>query len=355
MSQRQSAVHDSRSDLPAFHVREATPEDNAALLSLDRKSVVAAATPVAFDRSPDFFARSRVYPHWRAYVAEGEAGLIGVGAMALKSVLVDGQPVQAAYFYDLRVAPGFRRLGVAKAIGDAIRAYTRSLHPEVAYSLVMEGNVPSLSFVQGRGSRSLRSCVLSLIPVEAVSALESGRLRLVEEAEAESALRLAQAAHSDHDLFPFPDAASFGDRVRRVAGLGLRGMYGWQSDGSLCGCFGLWEYSPVMRMRLLQATGEWSWAAGRDLHQFFLMPLGFRASTGIAEAVHWAASLLRQDPPSNVARVLAVPHDVGDVRYAALGEFHPIRLGFTLFGLELGAARGVSLGSRPVYVDPADL
>lgn len=355
MSRPQSTGDDSRSELPVFRVREAVPADNAALLSLDRQCVVAAATPVAFDRSPDFFARSRVYPHWRAYVAEGEAGLIGVGAMALKSVLMGGQAVEAAYFYDLRVAPGFRRLGVAKAVGDAIRAYTRSLHPAVGYSLVMEGNVPSLSFVQGRGSRALRSCTLSLIPVEAVSALESGRLRLLEDEEAESALHLAQAAHADRDLFPFPDVDSFGDRIRRVTRLGFRGVYGWEGDGSLCGCFGLWDYSPVMRMRILQETGEWSWAAGRDLHQVFLMPLGFRAPTGIAEAVRWAASLLRQDPSSKVARVLAVPHDVGDAGYAALGEFHPIRLGFTLLGLELGAVRGPSLGSRPVFVDPADL
>jgi GNAT superfamily N-acetyltransferase len=354
MSPLHSTVQDSGSGPPAFHIREAAPEDNEALLSLDRQCVVAAATPVAFDRSPDFFARSRPYPHWRAYVAEGEAGLIGVGAMTLKSVLVDGRQVEAAYFYDLRVAPDFRRLGVAKAVGDAIRAYTRSLHPAVGYSLVMEGNVPSLSFVQERGSRPLRACALSLIPVEAVSAPASGRLRLLEAGEAESALRLARAAHPDHDLFPFPNVESLQDRVRRVAGLGFRGMYEWESDGRLCGCFGLWDYSPVMRMRILQATGEWSWATGHNLHQVFLMPLGFRTSAGVAESVRWAATRLRREAP-DAAQVLAMPHDLADARYAALGEFRPIRLGFTLFGLELGGAGNLSLGSRPVFIDPADL
>ena len=144
MSRSQFTTHRPGDPLPAFRVREATPQDNAALLALERECVVAAATPVAFDRSPDFFARSRPYSTWRAYVAEGDSGLIGVGALALKSVLVGGRPVQAAYFYDLRVAPGFRRLGVAKAVGDAIRAYTRSLTLTVGYSLVMEGNVASL-------------------------------------------------------------------------------------------------------------------------------------------------------------------------------------------------------------------
>jgi hypothetical protein len=54
-------------------------------------------------------------------------------------------------------------------------------------------------------------------------------------------------------------------------------------------------------------------------------------------------------------RVLAVPHDAADPAYAALDEFRPIRLGFTLFGLELGGARDIPLGARPMFVDPADL
>lgn len=355
MSQLQSMMDDTGREPPAFRVREATPEDNSALLALDRECVVAAATPVAFDRSPDFFARSRPYPSWRAYVAEGDSGLIGVGAMALKSVLVGGRPIQAAYFYDLRVAPGFRRLGVARAVGDAIRAHTRSLTPTIGYSLVMEGNVASLTFVQGRGSRPLRPCVLSLIPVDTVPGSDLKRLRRLDGSETEAALRLVRATHPDHDLFPFTDADSLRDRLERLGGVGFRGLYGWESGGTFCGCFGLWDYSPVMRMRILQAAGEWAWAAERDLHQVFLMPLGFRGAAGGAEAVRLAAALLRRESGPGAARVLAVPHDVADPAYTGLDEFRPIRIGFKMFGLELGGTRGPSLGSRPVFVDPADL
>lgn len=355
MSQLQSMMNDAGREPPAFRVREAVPEDNAALLALDRQCVVAAATPVAFDRSPDFFARSRPYAHWRAFVAEGGSGLIGVGAMALKRVLVGGRPVEAAYFYDLRVAPGFRRLGVAKAVGDAIREYTRSLHPAIGYSLVMEGNIASLSFVQGRGSRPVRSCALSLIPVESIAAGDATRLQALDDTAAEAVLRLARAAHADHDLFPFPDVESLRDRLRRLDGMGFGGLYGWDDGGGLAGCFGLWDYSPVMRMRILQAVGEWSWAAERDLHLIFLTPLGFRDARALEETVRLAAAHLRQAPAPGVARVVAVTYDLADPGYAALDQFRPIRMGFTLFGLELGGSGDLALGSRPVFVDPADL
>ncbi|MBI4573585.1 MAG: GNAT family N-acetyltransferase [candidate division NC10 bacterium] len=355
MAQLQSMMDDTGCKHPAFRVREATAEDNAALLALDRACVVAAATPVAFDRSPNFFARSRAYPSWRVYVAEGDAGLIGVGAMALKTVLVNGAPLRAAYFYDLRVAPGFRRLGVAKALGDAIRGHTRSLNPAVGYSLVMEGNIPSETFVQDRGSRPLRSCALSLIPVEAVPITGLERVRPLEEADAMSVLRLARAAHPDHDLFPFADVESLCDRLHRLDGLGFRGLYGWKSGGSLTGCVGLWDYSPVMRMRIVGSEDAWSWAAGRDLHLVFLMPLGFQGPAGVADAVRLAAERLRQESGAGAARVLAVPHDLADPGYAALDAFRPIRLGFTLFGLDLGGRQDLSLGSRMAFVDPADL
>lgn len=355
MSELKSTTAHTHPEQPAFRVRQATPEDNAALLALDRQCVVAAATPVAFDRSPDFFARSRPYAHWRAYVAENDSGLIGVGAMALKRVLVNARPVEAAYLYDLRVAPGYRRLGVAKAVGDAIRAYTRSLRPAVSYSLVMEGNVASLTFVQGRGSRPLRSCALRLIPVEGIAAGDPTRLKALGDSELESVLRLARAAHPDHDLFPFPDVGSVHDRLHRLGGSGFEGLYGWDDGGRLDGCFGLWDYSPIMRMRILQAAGEWSWAAGRDLYLVFLTPLGFRDTRGLAEGVRMAAARLQQSSAQDVARVLVLTHDQADPSYAGLDQFRPIRMGFTLFGLELGGAGDLSFGSRPVFVDPADL
>jgi GNAT superfamily N-acetyltransferase len=346
---------DGRTEKSSFRVREATPADNAALLALDQHCVVAAATPVMFDRSPDFFARSKPYAYWRSYVAETDQGLIGVGGMALKTVLVGGRPHPAAYFYDLRVAPDFRRLGVAKAVGDAIRAHARSLSPAVAYSLVMEGNVPSLTFVQGRGSKPLRSCALSLIPIWSVPPVDPARLRALQASESPAVQELVRATHQGLDLFPFPDAASLQDRIERVTGVGFRALWGWETEGGLAGCFGVWDYSPVMRMRVLQATGEWSWAAERDVHQVFLVPLGFRNPRGLAEVVQLAVAHLRPDMQSDAAWVLAIPHDLADPAYAALDTFRPIRLGFTLFGVDLGGGAEVSLGSRPAFVDPADL
>ncbi len=338
----------------AFRVREATPEDNADLLALDRQCVVAASTPVMFDRSPDFFARSRPYPCWRAYVAEAASGLVGVAAVAVKSVRLGGGPVPAAYLYDLRVAPDFRRLGVARALGDAIRAHSRSFGPAILYSLVLEGNVPSLTFVQSRGSRPLRPCLLHLIPVEGVPHEQSVRPIRLEDRE--EAFELLESSQGGRNLSPFPNAASLSDRIARLEGMGFRGLYGWGPAGALAGCFGLWDYASIMRMRVLRATGEWEWAAGRDLHQVFLMPLGFQTGEDLARAVRLAAGMLRDEgKPAGAARLLAIPHDREDPAYTALEQFRPIRLGFTMFGVQPTAGIAEAISAGRVCVDPADL
>ena len=108
-------------------------------------------------------------------------------------------------------------------------------------------------------------------------------------------------------------------------------------------------------MRILQATDEWSWAAGRDLHQVFLMPLGFRNPRGLAEAVRLAVACLRRDAEPGAAWVMAIPHDLANPAYAVLDTFRPIRLGFTLFGVDLGGLGKPSMGGRPAFLDPADL
>jgi hypothetical protein len=288
-------------------------------------------------------------------VAEGEQGLIGVAAMALKPAVLGGRPIRAAYLYDLRVAPAARRLGGAKAVGDALRAHTRSLSPAVVYSLVMEGNVPSLAFVGARGARPQRSGALSLIPAGTVPAANPERARRLEASDIPAVLALVHAGHPHRDLLPFPDAASLADRIERIGPIGFRGLYGWDAEGTLAGCFGLWDYSPVMRMRLMQTPAEWTWAGGCDLHLVFLMPLGFRESGAVAEAVRLAAARLRQGPAAAAAWVLAIAHDLGDAAYAALGAFRPLRLGFTLFGVDLGGTDPLSFGTRPAFVDPADL
>ncbi|MFQ6672302.1 MAG: GNAT family N-acetyltransferase, partial [Candidatus Tectimicrobiota bacterium] len=133
-------------------VREATPYDNEALIALDRQCTMGEAMTLAFDRTPDFFARHKVYERWTALVAEAPDGTpVGTGGLAVKTALVGGRPVEVAYLMDLRVHPAWRRQGVAMAIGNAVRDRLVEADLAFAYIMVLKGNEASLSFVRKRG------------------------------------------------------------------------------------------------------------------------------------------------------------------------------------------------------------
>ncbi len=52
-----------------FTVRQARQSDNEALVELDRRCAMGEETTLAFDRFPDFFARSKAYEQLQLFVA----------------------------------------------------------------------------------------------------------------------------------------------------------------------------------------------------------------------------------------------------------------------------------------------
>ena len=147
-----------------FTVRLARESDNEALVELDRRCTMGEETIMAFVRSHDFFARSKPYEQPQLFVAEADNTILGVGGAALKPLRVGPELLKAAYFYDLRVDPAFRRLGVASAIGDALIEMVKQREADFTFFSVMERNAPSLGLVAKRGARPLRRCALAIIP-----------------------------------------------------------------------------------------------------------------------------------------------------------------------------------------------
>jgi len=89
--------------------------DNEAALRLEEQCCQGASVAVRF-RRPTFEARSRVYRKYRILCAKADGELVGIGAWAEKRVRLRGDSVRAAYLYDLRVHPAYRRQGVARRV-----------------------------------------------------------------------------------------------------------------------------------------------------------------------------------------------------------------------------------------------
>jgi GNAT superfamily N-acetyltransferase len=313
-------------------------------------------TTLAFDRSPDFFARSKPYEHHTLLVAEAGDAVVGVGGVALKPLRAAGELLKAAYFYDLRVDPAFRRLGVASAIADGLRGLVKRMEADFTYALVLEGNVPSLELVAKRGSRPVRRCVLAILPAGGTGG--AGRWRPLEQQDLSRVTILIEMSFPRHDLFPLFDVAAFRGLLKRTPGFSLRACYGMTVGGTLSACFGLWDYSSIMRIRVgrnrRKEHTQRSWLIeAEEIAPHFLLPLAFQGPGLLAEVIQQARGLLVGQRRGQIIPALLIPYDPEDRGFAAVRQFERFELGIKLFARS--ARRELRLGDRPLYLDPIDL
>lgn len=98
-------------------VRDARPDDNAALVALAALCHMNGDVSLCVDRCPDFFALNRLAGDpWRVGVIDGDEGPIGCIGVARRPVYLDGRPIQVAYLGDLKVHPAYRQRGAGRAL-----------------------------------------------------------------------------------------------------------------------------------------------------------------------------------------------------------------------------------------------
>jgi GNAT superfamily N-acetyltransferase len=325
-------------------IREAKAEDNEALLALDRQCSMGEGALLSFDRSPDFFARSRPYEQFQLFVAEAEGAVVGIGGAAIKRLRIKGEWLKAAYFYDLRVDPAYRRMGVAAALGDALRDSVRKEAVELGYSLVAEVNIPSLQFVAKRGSQPVRRCILAILSAHSPDAEGRGAWRPLAEEDVDQVSPLIKRSFQDHDLVPSFDVVTLKGLIRRAPGLSFQDLYGLEAEGRLVACFGLWNYSGIMRISV-RGAGEVS--------PYFLLPLAFEAPALLTEVIHQTRRLLAERQCDRTVPALFIPYDPEDSAFAPLRGFEGLELPIYLFAFPI--REGLVLGKNPLYLDPLDL
>ncbi|MBN1686011.1 MAG: GNAT family N-acetyltransferase [Spirochaetales bacterium] len=89
-------------------IREALPSDNQALIELERACPQGSRLVMHSERY-DYFYRAKLFGNHHTIVAVDHGRIFGVLAATLKKVLLGGEETTAAYFYDLRIHPDYRR------------------------------------------------------------------------------------------------------------------------------------------------------------------------------------------------------------------------------------------------------
>ena len=247
----------------SIEIRDARPDDNAALIDLTAACVMEGSMALRVDRSPDFFALNRLEGDaWRAGVAlNSDERIIGCVAVAGRDAYVNGSMRRVCYASDLKVHPSARGSGAA----DLLTRYAQSASSDFAGETapcvltVLSGNRAMQHRARGPRGTAVLSRFASLA-VQAIPLLWERRERVAgvsvrpargTDMDAMTALwsRLASA----RQLAATVDAEAMTRWIAAAPGLTI-GDYLVAADscGRLTGFMGVWDQSSFKQLRVVR-------------------------------------------------------------------------------------------------------
>ncbi len=227
-----------------FGIREATRDDNDALLHLESQSPQGTGISILIDRD-DYFYRSQLHDRSKVLIAEEDGHLVGIMAYAIKDVIVEGQREQAAYFYDLRGEATYRR-SMKRGLFRIWRAALDGMEKEGAsfiYGHVKADNNDSMNITTKVGAQPVASFdILSLPSLRGTSHELNPHLD-----QLDKEITRLRSLVGDRNLKPY----DFETAYVRGAQLGyLRGIFRLE-QGQSSAQVSAWDLSSIYRSRVL--------------------------------------------------------------------------------------------------------
>jgi hypothetical protein len=240
--------------------RWATPDDNEALIALNRACPMHGSIDMYFDRAPDFFALSRLQGDGaRVCVVDGtEPGTLDASAAIahFPRTFLDGEHLPLFYACDLRVHPDRRGGRTVKRIYDFMTEYGKGEGWDLGITTVMKDNAAMAGVLQGKAGivayrhvTSLRNFAIQFfLPKARVRGIE---VRAATEADLGDMVALWNRVNGQKQFAPIWDVDSLRARLGNVPGYAI-GNYRLAFRGDrLVGLIVLWDQEAFKRMMIL--------------------------------------------------------------------------------------------------------
>lgn len=237
-------------------IREATQDDNDALIEMERRSPLDLGDRLlTFDRGPHFFAHQEMEEHGRVLVAEDAGRLVGVVAGAWHDVLIEGQRRRLIYIHQGRMLPEYRRRHIATDLVIQNLILAREANFDAPYWLISPDNSTSLAFNRRAGAESW--------PVDgrfdsfdAEACPEFGdRVGSVGPDDLPRVVELINRTHAGREMFMPYTAESLQRRLSLSPAYGWRHWRGYlpagrqgRSERGLVAAAGLWDFGQSLRI-----------------------------------------------------------------------------------------------------------
>jgi len=351
-------------------VREATEEDNQALIELQADCPQGTNLILKVDSSPDFFARSRSFKDWRVLVAVDNGRIVGSAAYAVSDVLVEKTPVKAAYEYGFMVDPKERRKGIAANLQEHIERCAKRKNVDLLTLSIIEDNLPSMNLFTKTGFKKVKDCAtFSLMVYRKLKLAHEANIRRAEKKDLEEVVALINEMYEDYDFFHPLRTSDLLDFAQRTPGFSLDNIFVFEDSGGVNACLGYWDcvkvrkyivqrFSSGMKAQLLVLKIAGLFAntpripgAGEPLLSYNLTTLAFKDPASITDLIKYVNNIASE----NKIHLLQVPADVQSPAAEVLSKFRHARVGTQVFVKSLSGKKFPHLGESMLYVDATEI
>jgi GNAT superfamily N-acetyltransferase len=243
-------------------VREAVPDDNAALRAIAASCPMDGDITLRITRDPDFFQLNRLEgSQWRVGVAEVDGRVVGCAMGAERSAYLHGVEQRTLYAGDLKVIPTMRGTGVADALIRWVMATLRDMGGSDAPILltVLAGNRAMERRTSGRGTTpgvaqfaTMRAFSLPLLFPRAFK--ESGlRVSTATARDIEEMVELWRRVAPTRQLAPVMTPETFERGIASAPGLDISSYrLARDASGRLAGFMAWWDQVTFKQSRVLR-------------------------------------------------------------------------------------------------------
>jgi len=349
-------------------IREATANDNNELQQLQAKCPQGTTLIVSTVNTPDFFARVKAYESYKVYVACIDDHIIGSGACVIRKAIVNGQIHRLGYLFQLFVNPEYRRKGVASELFRYREDYLTQQGVALAYALIMEGNIPSMRYVETQTFKLHRKLIMPGLAIyKEMDVPSKGKIRPIEQEDLDAVAKLMNDTWQGYELYEPTSAESLAEFIQRIPAYSFDNLLVLEDQGEILACLGFWDWRQIMRVTVIKRSLKMRMIgslvnlvgkfrpmprrvnAGDPLNQIMLTPIAFKEPTHLTALLrymnNWALS-------SGIKQIFCICESSHPLLKSMKG-FIRINTGVNLYVKSLKP--NIRVSDKPVFVDGIDM
>lgn len=346
-------------------IREAVPSDNHELQAVQARCPQGTSLVVSAVNKPDFFARARAYETSRVLVACENDRIIGSAACALRKAVVSDEPAVVGYLFQAFVAPEHRRKGVASQLLRERENYLAEQGVDLIYTLIMDGNIPSMKYVESKGYDLKRSVVMpGLAAKQEMEVPLVGTIRPASASDLEAVSELMNDTWEGFQLYEPASSTSLDRFIARTPAFSIDNLLVLEADGAILSCLGFWDWSQVMEVKVIALSWRMKltgWllvtgrvlptfpSAGDILNQMMLTTIGFREPHHLAPLVRHVNNLALDRGIQQIFCICERGHGL----LRSTRGFTKVDTTIHVYTKSLNPA--LQFGGQPVYIDGIDM